>query len=101
NSDLLLVSADYQIPLLNAPKDEKGRAAGFFLYEVKSKRRVALSPADQWARSGEWSRDGIQIFYTRRLAANSFSTFRVFWDGTGAAPGQRRFMDGTDLVVGQ
>jgi uncharacterized membrane protein len=101
NSDLLLVSADYQTPPKGAPKDSMDLAAGFFLYEVKSKRRVALSPPDQWARGGEWSSDGVQIFYTRRLAANSLSTFRIFWDATGAAPGQRRFMDGTDLVVGQ
>jgi uncharacterized membrane protein len=101
NSDLLLVSAGYQIPPKGAPKDSTDLAAGFFLYEVRSKRRVVLSPLDQWARGGEWSRDGVQIFYTRRLPPNSFSTFRVFWDGTGAAPGQRRFMDGTDLVVGQ
>ncbi|MFI5057791.1 MAG: TolB family protein [Candidatus Acidiferrales bacterium] len=101
NSDLLLVSADYQTPPKGAPKDSMDLAAGFFLYEVRSKRRVVLSPPDQWARGGEWSGDGVQIFYTRRLAANSFSTFRIFWDGTGAAPGQRRFMDGTDLVVGK
>jgi len=101
NSDLLLVSADYQIPPQGAPKDSMDLAAGFFLYELRSKRRVVLSPPDQWARNGEWSSDGIQILYTRRLAANSISTFRVFWDGTGAAPGQRRFMDGTDLVVGK
>jgi uncharacterized membrane protein len=101
NSDLLLVSADYQTPPPGAPKDSMDLAAGFFLYEVRSKRRVVLSPPDQWARGGEWSSDGIQIFYTRRLAANSFSTYRIFWDATGAAPGQRRFMDGTDLVVGQ
>jgi uncharacterized membrane protein len=101
NSDLLLVSADYQTPPPGAPKDSMDLAAGFFLYEVRSKRRVVLSPPDQWARGGEWSSDGIQIFYTRRLAANSFSTYRIFWDATGAAPGQRRFMDGTDLVVGR
>jgi hypothetical protein len=74
-------------------------AAGFFLYEVRSKRRVVLSPPDQWARAAEWSRDGMQIFYTRRLAANSSSTFRIFWDGSGAAP--RRYLDGTALVIGQ
>jgi hypothetical protein len=101
NSDLLLVSADYQTPPPGAPRDSMDLAAGFFLYEVRSKRRVVLSPPDQWARGGEWSSDGIQIFYTRRLAGNSFSTYRIFWDGTGAAPGQPRFMNGTDLVVGQ
>jgi uncharacterized membrane protein len=99
NPDLLLVSADYQTPPPGAPKDSMNLAAGFFLYEVRSKRRVILSPFDQWARAAEWSRDGIQIFYTRRLAANSSSTFRIFWDGSGA--GTRRYLDGTALVVGQ
>jgi uncharacterized membrane protein len=99
NPDLLLVSADYQTPPAGAPKDSMSLAAGFFLYEMRSKRRVILSPPDQWARAAEWSRDGIQIFYTRRLAANSSSTFRIFWDGSGAGP--RRYLDGTDLVIGQ
>jgi uncharacterized membrane protein len=99
NPDLLLVSADYQTPPAGAPKDSMSLAACFFLYEVRSKRRVVLSPPDQWARAAEWSRDGIQIFYTRRLAANSSSTFRIFWDGSGAGP--RRYLDGTDLVIGQ
>jgi uncharacterized membrane protein len=99
NPDLLLVSADYQTPPVGAPKDSMNLAAGFFLYEVRTKRRVVLSPPDQWARAAEWSRDGVQIFYTRRLGANSASTFRIFWDGSGVGP--RRYLDGTDLVVGQ
>jgi hypothetical protein len=99
NPDLLLVSADYQTPPAGAPKDSMNLAAGFFLYEVRTKRRVVLSPPDQWARAAEWSRDGVQIFYTRRLGANSASTFRIFWDGSGVGP--RRYLDGTDLVVGQ
>jgi uncharacterized membrane protein len=99
NPDLLLVSAAYQTPPVGAPKDSMNLAAGFFLYELRTKRRVVLSPPDQWARAAEWSRDGIQIFYTRRLSANSSSTFRIFWDGSGGGP--RRYLDGTDLVVGQ
>jgi hypothetical protein len=97
NPDLLLVSADYATPPAGAPKDSTNFAAGFFLYEVRSKRRVILSPVDQWARSAEWSRDGIQIFYTRRISASSSTTFRIFWDGSSP----RRYLDGTDLVVGQ
>jgi uncharacterized membrane protein len=97
NPDLLLISTNYTTPPAGAPKDSMNFAAGFFLYEVRSKRRVVLSPADQWARSAEWSRDGIQIFYTRRVSASSSTTFRIFWDGS--AP--RRYLDGTDLVVGQ
>jgi hypothetical protein len=97
NPDLLLISADYNVAPTGAPTDAMDLAAGIFLYEVRSKRRVLLSPADQWARGGEWSRDGLQVFYTRRLPTNSLSTFRIFWDGTGV----RRYADGSDLVIGQ
>jgi hypothetical protein len=93
NADLLLVSAKYVVPPANAPAD----ASGVFLYEIKSKRRVTLTPPEQWAAHGEWSRDGIQIFYTRRMSATSSATFRVFWDGSGV----RKYLDGTELVVGQ
>jgi hypothetical protein len=93
NADLLLVSAKYVVPPANAPAD----ASGVFLYEVKSKRRVTLTPPEQWAAHGEWSRDGIQIFYTRSMSATSSVTFRVFWDGSGV----RKYLDGTELVVGQ
>jgi uncharacterized membrane protein len=97
NPDLLLVSANYATPPTGAPTDSMGIAAGVFLYELRSKRRVVVSPPDQWARNAEWSRDGIQIFYTRRISAPSFATYRIFWDGSGV----RRYQDGSDLVVGQ
>ena len=93
NPDLLLVSAKYFTAPAGAPAD----AAGIFLYEIRAKRRVVLTPAEQWSSHGEWSRDGIQIFYTRRMSATSSVTYRIFWDGSGA----RRYVDGTDLVVGQ
>jgi uncharacterized membrane protein len=93
NPDLLVVSAKYFTAPAGAPAD----AAGIFLYELRAKRRVVLTPPDQWSSHGEWSRDGIQIFYTRRMSATSSVTYRIFWDGSGA----RRYLDGTDLVVGQ
>jgi uncharacterized membrane protein len=93
NPDLLLVSAKYFTAPAGAPAD----AAGIFLYEIRAKRRVVLTPPEQWASHGEWSRDGIQIFYTRRMTATSSVTYRIFWDGSGT----RRYQDGTDLVVGQ
>jgi hypothetical protein len=93
NPDLLLVSAKYFTAPAGAPAD----AAGIFLYEIRAKRRVVLTPAEQWSSHGEWSRDGIQIFYTRRMSATSSVTYRIFWDGSGP----RRYVDGTDLVVGQ
>lgn len=93
NPDLLLVSAEYFTAPAGAPAD----AAGIFLYEIRAKRRVVLTPAEQWSGHGEWSRDGIQIFYTRRMSATSSVTYRIFWDGSGP----RRYLDGTDLVVGQ
>jgi hypothetical protein len=97
NSDLLLVSAPY----LNAPKgtptDSMGLAAGFFFYEVKSHRRTDMSPMDQWARHAEWSRDGVQILYTRRVSATSSVTYRMLWDGSNG----KRYVEGSDLVVGR
>jgi len=71
-----------------------GLAAGFFLFELHSKRRTVLCPADQWGRSAEWSRDGLQVFYTRVPPA---ATFRIFWDGTSVL----RYLSGTSLTVGQ
>jgi uncharacterized membrane protein len=97
NADLLLVSANYATPPAGAPTDAKGIAAGFFLYELRSKRRVLLSPPNQWARNAEWSRDGVQVFYTGRVSPTSWSIFRIFWDASAG----KRYQDGTDLVVGQ
>jgi hypothetical protein len=93
NPDLLVVSAKYFTAPPGAPAD----AAGIFLYEIRAKRRVTLTPPEQWSSHGEWSRDGIQIFYTRRMSATSSVTYRIFWDGSGS----RRYVDGTELVVGQ
>jgi hypothetical protein len=97
NSDLLLVSSHYVSPPAGSPKDAMGLAAGFFLYELHSKRRTVLCPADQWGRSAEWSRDGLQVFYTRVIPATPAATFRIFWDATGV----QRYLTGTNLTVGQ
>src|SRR3984893_12855021 len=93
NPDLLLVSAKYFTAPAGAPSD----ATGIFLYEIRAQRRVALTPPEQWSSHGEWSRDGIQIFYPRLMSATSSVTSGIFGDGSGA----RRYVDGTDLVVGQ
>ena len=97
NPDLLVVSAPYVKAPVGAPTDSMSLAAGFFLYELRSKRRVVLSPVDQWARHAEWSRDGVQIFYTRRVSSASLSTYRILWDGSNA----KRYVDGSDFVVGK
>jgi uncharacterized membrane protein len=97
NPDLLVVSAPYVKAPAGAPTDSMGLAAGFFLYELRSKRRVVLSPVDQWARHAEWSRDGVQVFYTRRVSAASLTTYRILWDGSNA----KRYVDGSDFVVGR
>jgi uncharacterized membrane protein len=97
NPDLLLVSAPYLKAPPGAPTDSMGLAAGFFLYEVRSKRRVVLSPVDQWARHAEWSRDSVQVFYTRRVSAAALSTYRILWDGSNS----KRYLDASDFVVGK
>ena len=93
NPDLLLVSAKYS----SAPIGGIAESSGVFVYEVRSRRRVIVTPPEQNAAHGEWSRDGIQIFYTRKAAAAASAIYRVFWDGSGV----RRYQDGSDLVVGQ
>jgi uncharacterized membrane protein len=97
NSDSLLVAAPYVKAPAGAPTDQMGLAAAVFLYEVRSKRRTLMSPSDEWARHAEWSRDGVQIFYSRRLSATSYWTYRQLWDGSES----KRYQEGSDLVVGK
>ena len=48
-------------------------------------------------RTGEWSRDGVQIFYAVRLSSGVSATYRVFWDCSGP----NRYAAATNLVIGQ
>ncbi len=98
NPDLLLVSAYYLHAPAGAPVDSMGLNETFFLYEVKSKRRTFLGPLDAFARNAEWSRDGLQIFFTRGLPGKGvLVTDRLFWDGTG----DKRYSSGISLVIGK
>jgi hypothetical protein len=98
NPDLLLISAYYAESAKGAPTDATGRSASFFLYEVRSKRRTVLGPADAYAFNAEWSRDGLQIFFSKGARGKpSLGTDRIFWDGTG----EKRFSAGSYLVVGK
>ena len=98
NPDLLLVSAYYAHTLAGAPTDSMGLNSTFFLYEVRSRRRVVLGPATEFARAAEWSRDGLQIFYTAGASGKTpSSTNRIFWDGSG----EKRYSGGSYLVVGK
>jgi len=94
---LLLVSANYAAGPLGTASNASRPAGGIFLYELRSKRRVVLTPPDQSASHGEWSRDGVQVFYTVRASTGTSSTYRVFWDGS--AP--KRYVLATDFVIGQ
>ena len=98
NSDLLLVSAYYVNAPAGAPVDSMGLNETFFLYELKSKRRTILGPTDGFARDAEWSRDALQIFFTKGVVGKGpLVTNRIFWDGTG----EKRFSSGHALVVGK
>jgi uncharacterized membrane protein len=85
NSDLLAVAAS------------GGSVSNIFLYEIKSKRRVPLTAPNLNATAPEWSRDGLQIFFTTRDAAKNASIYRIFWDGSGL----KRIRPGSNLVIGQ
>jgi hypothetical protein len=97
NTDLLMVSAMYTTPPPGAPADASHLSGGISLYELRSKRRVVLTPPDQSASHGEWSQDGVQVFYTARLSSGVPSTFRIFWDGS--AP--KRYVAASNFVIGQ
>jgi uncharacterized membrane protein len=98
NPDLLLVSAYYTKAPAGAPTDSIGLNSTFFLYEVRSKRRVVLGLPTEYTRAAEWSRDGLQIFFTVGVPGKApLATNRIFWDGTG----EKRYSAGSYLVVGK
>jgi hypothetical protein len=111
NPDLLLVSAELlpapptaasknaAAPGKDATKDAGAQPGqGFFLYEVESKRRVLLSPPNMTCSLAEWSRDGLQIFFTcREPSSTAMTVYKMFWDGTS----QTKVQDGHGLVIGQ
>jgi hypothetical protein len=97
NPDLLLVSANYLAGPLGAASKANQPVGAIFLYELRTKRRVVLTPPEQSASHGEWSRDGVQIFYTARLSSGGSTSYRVFWDGSAA----KRYVAASDFVVAQ
>ena len=98
NPDLLLVSAEILKPPLGAPTDpHMGTVGAVFLYEVRSKRRVLLSPPNLYCLNAEWSRDGLQVFFTSRDSPRATSIYRIFWDGSGL----KKSFSGSNLVIGQ
>ena len=75
-----------------------GLNATCYLYEVRSKRSVSLCPPDSFSRAGEWSRDSLQVFFTRGVTGKGpLATNRIFWDGTSLL----KTLGGSNYVVGQ
>ena len=100
NPDLLLVTAFTSNAAPGMPKDpHTGLASKAFIYELKSKRQVVVSPPTVFAEDAEWARDGIQIFFTASDPAGKASSAigRVFWDGSG----YKRVRPGSFMVIGQ
>jgi uncharacterized membrane protein len=97
NPDLLLVSAYWKNSPAGAPSDSVGLTHSFFLYEIQSKRRTVLCPMDAFGRFAVWSRDGLQVYFTRMLPSKSLVTQRILWDGSGL----RRYDNVSNLVIGK
>jgi len=98
NPDLLLVSALTQMVRPGMAKDpETNLGSATFLYEIKSKRQVVVTPPNVFAQDGEWSRDGLQIFVTDAANKKATSICKIFWDGSGF----KRVRTGSAFVVGQ
>ncbi len=97
NPDLVVISALFTHPPQGVPVGEKeGETKGLFLYEFRSKRRVAMPVPNLAATSPEWSRDGFQVFFTGADSSRRSATFRIFWDGIGL----QKYLSGTSLVIG-
>lgn len=98
NADLLLVSAEWlKVPPGTPIDKEMGNGQGFFLYEISSKRRVILSPLDMFAQDAEWTRDGLQIFFTGTDTSRNSAIYRMFWDGSSL----QKFAPGSNLAIGK
>ena len=98
NPDLLLVTALTQTTRAGMVKDPDAKlVSAAFLYEIKSKRQVLLTPSNVFAQNAEWSRDGLQIFFTDAANKKAPSICKMFWDGSGF----KRVRAGSGLVVGQ
>jgi uncharacterized membrane protein len=98
NPDLLLVSAYYMTTPAGSPADSMNLSSTFFLFELRSKRRAILGPPDAYARDAEWSRDALQIFFTKGVPnKGALVTDRIFWDGTS----ERRYVAASNLVIGK
>ncbi|MBS1839930.1 MAG: PD40 domain-containing protein [Acidobacteria bacterium] len=98
NSDLLLISGSLLKTPPNSPKDPKTNlGADLFLYELRSKRRVPLNISNLLPTEAEWSRDGIQIYFTSREATGKSIINRIFWD----ASNPKKVRPGSNFVIGQ
>ncbi len=98
NPDLLLVTALIKTVRPAMAKDPESKlGSATFLYEIKSKRLVVITPPNVFAHDGEWSRDGLQIFFTDAANKMAPSIYKIFWDGSGF----KRVRAGSELAVGQ
>lgn len=98
NSDLLVISGSLLKTPSASPKNPKsGLGADLVLYEIRSKRRVPLNISNLLPADAEWSRDGVQIFFTSRDSSGKATINRIFWDASGL----KRIRPGSNLVIGQ
>ena len=98
NSDLLIISGSLMKAPSASPKDPKtGLPTDLFFYEIRSKRRVPMSISNLLPSEPEWSRDGIQIFFTSHDSSGKSFINRIFWDASGF----KKIRPGSCIVIGQ
>lgn len=93
-------AADKQAASKPSPDDRAFTQPGpaFFLYEIRARRRVVISPPSLPSANAEWSRDGLQIYFTGGdPATKAMNIYRVFWDGTSLV----KVHEGHDYSIGQ
>ncbi len=98
NPDLLMASGTIlSSPLATAKDSRPATTFGVVLYELQAKRRTPMPLPNISGQAAEWSRDGLQIFFTGQEPGKAAATYRVFWDGIGL----QKFAAGTQLAIGQ
>ena len=76
------------------PTEEQSILDAMLLYNVGS----LDDPQRQRLATVQWSRDGLQIFYTKGIPGKApLSTWSIFWD----ASNPHRFNSGAALVIGK
>ena len=97
NPDRLAMSAFYEETPKGAPVDDMDLNSTIALADLKSGKRTIAMPVKIWANDGEWSPDGVWIYYTRLEGRGKYGVWRMHPDGSA----MERVASGSGAVVAE